>query len=274
MGYDVTNNSSILELGNSMPVEQAPLTSIMLPDVTPAPPELIKQSPPIRTKGTITISAAGGVPPYTYSIDGVNYQSSNVFTNIYKDDITVYIKDSVGTIVTIEGIDASPYINYVEGVTAIPIPTSLPADPIVLIDMMNPAGGSIEIPDVLPTDGVVLLETIPLPNQSLFTQITKLIDLDDVSTLRNDGDLLVYNASTDKYVHTPLSSLSTDAHYTHSQSIAAQVWDIYHNLGKYPAIQVANVSGTMMFPEIRHIDFNHAQAVFGNSTFSGVAYCN
>lgn len=274
MGYDVTNNSSVLELGNSMPVEQTPYQAITLPDVTPAPPQLIKQSPPIRTKGTITIEAEGGVPPYTYSIDGVHYQTSNVFTNIYKDDITVYIKDSVGTIITIEGIDASPYVNYIEGVTAIPIPTTIPANPVVLIDAMNPMGGSIEIPDILPTDGVILLETIPLPQQSLFTGITKLIDLLDVSTLRTDGDLLVYNSSTDKYVHTSLTSLSTDAHYTHSQSIAAQVWDIYHNLGKYPAIQVANMSGTIMFPQIEHIDFNHAQAIFGNSTFSGVAYCN
>lgn len=36
----------------------------------------------------------GGTPSYQYSLDNVNWQSSNIFTNISRGDHTVYVKDS------------------------------------------------------------------------------------------------------------------------------------------------------------------------------------
>ncbi len=65
-----------------------------------------------------------------------------------------------------------------------------------------------------------------------------------------------------------------DLSYTHNQSIAAQTWNIPHNLGKRPAIHIEDVSGNLMIPQIIHTDNNNAQAIFGNATYSGVAYCN
>ncbi len=65
-----------------------------------------------------------------------------------------------------------------------------------------------------------------------------------------------------------------DLSYTHNQSIAAQTWNISHNLGKRPAIHIEDVSGNEMIPQIIHTDNNNAQAIFGNATYSGVAYCN
>lgn len=208
MGYDVTNNTSTIELvkGVELPVG-TDLTPITLPDSVPSP-ELIAP-----------------------------------------DSIT-----PVGD--------------------AVELPDTLPTPELIGMEYVVGSGETIEIPNYIPPDGIVLLETIPIPSQGELTGITKLIDLDDVSTSRDDGDLLVYNETTDRYNHVPLTSLSTDLHFTHNQGVSAQVWDIYHNLGKYPAIQITNMSGTIMFPEIRHIDMNHAQAIFGNATFSGVAYCN
>lgn len=43
---------------------------------------------------TATISVTGGEAPYQYSIDGINYQSSNIFYNIPRGTHTVYVKDS------------------------------------------------------------------------------------------------------------------------------------------------------------------------------------
>ena len=41
---------------------------------------------------TITINVSGGTPPYIYSIDGINYQSSNVFTSLKRGLQTAYVK--------------------------------------------------------------------------------------------------------------------------------------------------------------------------------------
>ena len=46
--------------------------------------------------GKITVAASGGTTPYTYSIDGVNYQSSNIFTNLAGGTYTITVKDAKG----------------------------------------------------------------------------------------------------------------------------------------------------------------------------------
>ena len=40
---------------------------------------------------TVTVTATGGNPPYQYAIDGGNYQTSNVFTNVRGGDHTIYV---------------------------------------------------------------------------------------------------------------------------------------------------------------------------------------
>ncbi|MFY1045308.1 gliding motility-associated C-terminal domain-containing protein [Chryseobacterium sp. GP-SGM7] len=46
------------------------------------------------SNNTITVNVTGGVPPYRYSIDNVNWQDSNIFSNISRGEHTVYVKDS------------------------------------------------------------------------------------------------------------------------------------------------------------------------------------
>lgn len=43
---------------------------------------------------TVTIGASGGTPPYEYSLDGVTWQSSNVFYNVPRGNHTAYVRDS------------------------------------------------------------------------------------------------------------------------------------------------------------------------------------
>jgi|LakMenEpi03Aug12_release.lakeMendotaPanAssembly.Ray.scaffolds.fasta_scaffold81553_3 hypothetical protein len=50
-----------------------------------------------QSNGSIIVTGSGGVGPYTYSLNGVNYQVSNVFAGLGVGTYTVYIKDSVGT---------------------------------------------------------------------------------------------------------------------------------------------------------------------------------
>ncbi|MDR2236226.1 MAG: T9SS type B sorting domain-containing protein [Chryseobacterium sp.] len=44
--------------------------------------------------GTVTVFAKGGTPPYQYSMDNINWQESNVFTNVTRGETKVYVKDS------------------------------------------------------------------------------------------------------------------------------------------------------------------------------------
>ncbi len=46
--------------------------------------------------GTITATGSGGQTPYTYSIDGVTYQSGNLFSGLAAGNYTLYIKSSGG----------------------------------------------------------------------------------------------------------------------------------------------------------------------------------
>ncbi|MEP7164081.1 MAG: T9SS type A sorting domain-containing protein [Ferruginibacter sp.] len=50
--------------------------------------------------GYILLYGSGGVPPYTYSIDGTNYFTSNTFTNLPAATYTGYVKDYAGCVST------------------------------------------------------------------------------------------------------------------------------------------------------------------------------
>ncbi|RXM40698.1 hypothetical protein BOQ62_04925 [Chryseobacterium sp. CH21] len=45
------------------------------------------------SNNTVTVNVAGGTPPYQYSMDNINWQDSNVFTNISRGNAIIYVKD-------------------------------------------------------------------------------------------------------------------------------------------------------------------------------------
>lgn len=61
--------------------------------------------------------------------------------------------------------------------------------------------------------------------------------------------------------------------YTHTQSIAAVVWTVAHNLGRRPSVAVTDHLGNQIWPDVRWVDDNLVQVTHG-TPFTGFAYCN
>lgn len=64
-----------------------------------------------------------------------------------------------------------------------------------------------------------------------------------------------------------------DAHYTHAQGVAATVWNVAHNLGKYPAVSVIDSGGSEVIGSVDHDSVNALTLTF-SAAFSGIAVCN
>ena len=59
----------------------------------------------VSANGTIKVNnVAGGTAPYTYSLDNITYQNSNIFNNLSTGNYTVYIKDVIGNITTLGSV--------------------------------------------------------------------------------------------------------------------------------------------------------------------------
>jgi gliding motility-associated-like protein len=49
-----------------------------------------------QANGSLTLSATGGTPPYQYSINGVNFQSGNIFPNLSSGNYQLTVRDAAG----------------------------------------------------------------------------------------------------------------------------------------------------------------------------------
>lgn len=58
--------------------------------------------------GTITVTPGNGTAPYQYSIDGINFQSGNVFNGIAAGNYVLYVKDNNGCSGTTTAIVSQP----------------------------------------------------------------------------------------------------------------------------------------------------------------------
>ncbi|WP_449399812.1 T9SS type B sorting domain-containing protein [Chryseobacterium wanjuense] len=67
-------------------------TTKQIVKVNPAPQPVISSID--ITNNTITVNVAGGKAPYQYSLDGINWQDSNVFTGLQRGEVVVYVRDS------------------------------------------------------------------------------------------------------------------------------------------------------------------------------------
>lgn len=62
-------------------------------------------------------------------------------------------------------------------------------------------------------------------------------------------------------------------HFTFSQGTAQAVWDIVHNLGKFPSVVVQDSANSEIEGDIEYVSSNEIKLTF-SAAFSGVAYLN
>ena len=81
-----------------------------------------------KSDGSLNVATSGGTGPYTYSRDGVNFQSSSVFSSLSVGSYTVTVKDAGGLSATATDsvplnndltVDAGPEVAVCEGKSAV-----------------------------------------------------------------------------------------------------------------------------------------------------------
>ena len=94
--YPIGNGASGI---HSLQVTQGscPAVTNLSAEVTPSNTTCYNTTP---CDGTAVVVPSGGVPPYTYSIDGVNFQTSNVIQNLCEGRYSVITKDSTNATAT------------------------------------------------------------------------------------------------------------------------------------------------------------------------------
>jgi hypothetical protein len=65
--------------------------------------------------------------------------------------------------------------------------------------------------------------------------------------------------------------LSQSASYVHDQIMAAKVWQIRHNLGRYPQITIVDTAGSVVEGDKHYDDINNITLTF-SAEFSGKAF--
>jgi hypothetical protein len=102
--------------------------------------------------------------------------------------------------------------------------------------------------------------------------------LDAEATTNRHGLLPQLSGNTSQYlradgVWNDVQSGSGDLNYVHNQSQAATTWDVVHNLGKYPTVDIVDSAGTVWLAAVEHVDIN-TLTVRLEYSMSGKAFCN
>lgn len=67
--------------------------------------------------------------------------------------------------------------------------------------------------------------------------------------------------------------IADDKHFLFVQSIASDIWEIKHDLNKYPSVTVVDSANSVVIGDVAYIDENNVRLTFSGA-FSGKAYLN
>lgn len=77
------------------------------------------------------------------------------------------------------------------------------------------------------------------------------------------------------YITIPADYLKSikNTSYIHNQASASNVWEINHNLDKYPSVSIVDSAGTWVVGDVSYTDTKNLVVSFSHP-FAGKAYCN
>ncbi|CAG7581572.1 MAG: hypothetical protein SLAVMIC_00908 [uncultured marine phage] len=80
-----------------------------------------------------------------------------------------------------------------------------------------------------------------------------------------------YYLNRQNHTNTQTSTTISDFNYVHNQSFTASTWNIAHNLGRYPNINIVDNSNLEIEGSIEYVDLNNIEITF-NSGVSGMGF--
>lgn len=143
--------------------------------------------------------------------------------------------------------------------TSIALPDSVPSSELIGVDSIQPVGEIIELPDNVLQDESVLTEdddAIEIPSQ-----------------IPTGENVLIDGVTLTDPVPPTQTVITGDKYYVHNQSIPNDVWNVYHNLQKRPAIHIEDSTGQEIITQIVHVTNNYLRVYFGKP-YVGTAHCN
>ena len=120
-------------------------------------------------------------------------------------------------------------------------------------------------------------DLINTPNLELYALKDETFDKEEIHEL-----LRTHNGYDDTEIRDKINSLQSqiggltsgsDSNYIHNQSQSLEVWNINHNLNKYPSVTIVDTAGSVVEGEITFISLNEIRVAF-SSPFSGKAILN
>lgn len=94
---------------------------------------------------------------------------------------------------------------------------------------------------------------------------------DKFQGLENAGKVVVVD--DEGYLTTSTLEFEGDKSYIYVQNVVSSVWNIQHNLDKYPSVTVVDTAGTVVVGDIKYKNSSTLSIRFG-APFSGKAYLN
>lgn len=67
--------------------------------------------------------------------------------------------------------------------------------------------------------------------------------------------------------------ITGDKNFVFNQNVASNIWEVNHNLNKFPSVTVVDSGKNIVIGEVLYINENYLQISF-SSPFSGTAYLN